>query len=47
MMKDFLPGVGATGKISERMRIDQRGRRAAVGRQIVEEKKSVERRVSG
>ena len=33
MMKDLLLGVGSTGKISERTRIDQRGWWAAVGRQ--------------
>jgi hypothetical protein len=37
MMKDLLLGVRSTGKIPERTRIDQRGWRAAVGRQIVEE----------
>ena len=47
MTQDLLLGAGANGKIPELTTIDQWGRRVAVGRQIVEEKISAERRASG
>ena len=47
MTLDLLLEAGANGKVPERTTIDQWGRRVAVGRQIVEEKISAERRASG
>ena len=47
MTQDLLLGAGANGKIPELTTIDHWGRRAAVGRQIVEEKGSAERWASG
>ena len=44
MTQDLLLGAGANGKIPELTTIDQWGRRAAVGRQIVEDQKTATNR---